>query len=193
MQQSARPVMARTLPIRWPDNDIAYRLVAIAPTVRDVVEAAGGWLFDRAKCGWKVETFIVDPITSADAVPLKILGVETVAPLSASSLEVVHRAAALAVCGGMLEGTTMLSKRVQALLQHTAAEVVVWGSAPARLQQQSEEVRHAPFSAASRVFKARALMAAGFAVAGSLESSETFFRIVPPTLRYRSDLVPAAK
>jgi hypothetical protein len=193
MQQSLRPVMARTLPIRWPENGIAYRLVAIAPTVRDVVEAAGGWLFDRARCGWKVETVIVDAITSADALSLKILGVERVAPLRASSLEILHRAAALAICGGMLEGTTMLSKRVQALLQHSATEVVVWGSAPARLQQQSEEVRHAPFSAASRVFKARALMAGGFAVAGSLEPSETFFRIVPPTLRYRSDLVPAAK
>jgi hypothetical protein len=185
--------MARTIPIRWPDNGIAYRLVAIAPTVRDVVEAAGGWVFDRAKCGWKVETFIVDPITSADAVSLKILGVERVAPLTASSLEVVHRAAALAICGGMLEGATMLSKRVQALLQHSATEVVVWGSAPAWLLQQSEEVRHAPFGAASRAFKARALMAAGFAVAISPEPSETFLRIVPPTLGYRSDLVPAAK
>ena len=193
MSQSIRPLTARAVPIQWLDNGLAYRLVAIAPTAGDIVEAAGGWLFDRAKCGWKVEAFIVDPITSADSVSLQILGVEKAAPLSASSLENLHRAAALAICGRTLEGTTMLSKRVHALIQRCASEVVVWGSTPARLLQQSEEVRHVPFSAASRAFKARALMAAGNAVASSLESSETFRRIVPPTLRYRSDLVPAAE
>jgi hypothetical protein len=40
------------------DKGFAYRLAVISPTASGVVAAAGSWLFDRAKSGWRIGLFL---------------------------------------------------------------------------------------------------------------------------------------
>jgi len=167
---------------------LAYRLIAVAPCVSEVVSAAGGWLFDRARSGWRIHVFTVDPVTAADTTSLEILGVETVAPLSALTSQELLCAAALAIDGEILGGGPLLAQRVYALVQHGATEVVVWGAMPARLKKQCVEVRQTSFSKASRVFKARALSVVGGTASADSVPDEIFGRVASPILRYHSDL-----
>jgi len=79
------------------DKGFAYRLAVISPTVSGVVTAAGSWLFDRAKGGWRIGLFVIDPVEPADAAALRILGVDKVEPLSARKLDDIESASAIAV------------------------------------------------------------------------------------------------
>src|ERR1700749_2864333 len=53
-------------------HSLKPRMVAIAPTVADAIESAGGWLFDQALAGWDVTVIMAE---QADCRPLRILGV----------------------------------------------------------------------------------------------------------------------
>jgi len=188
MSDSSQPGFASLTSIGWPDYNLAYRLIAIAPCVSDVVSAAGGWLFDRARSGWRIHVFTVNPVTPADAMALEILGVESVAPLGMLTSEELQRVAALAIDGEILGGGAIFAQRVHALVQHGATEVVVWGAVPARLKRQCVEVRQTSFSKASRVFKARALSVVGVPARADSLPDEIFGRVASPILRYHSDL-----
>ncbi len=48
------------------------RITVLAPTVVDVLQGAGGWIFDRARMGWTVSVGVAEP---SDDRPLRILGV----------------------------------------------------------------------------------------------------------------------
>src|SRR3974377_1817445 len=52
-------------------DDMKSRLPVVAPGVVDVVQFAGGWLFDRAMAGWDVTVLLAD---HSDCRPLHILG-----------------------------------------------------------------------------------------------------------------------
>ena len=56
-------------------DDMRYRLDVVAASVLDVVEAAGGWLFDRRMAGWDVTVLVPE---EEDAHALRILGVDIV-------------------------------------------------------------------------------------------------------------------
>ena len=52
---------------------LRYRLDVIAVSALDVVQSAGGWLYDRAMAGWQVTVLLPD---GSDARSLRILGVQ---------------------------------------------------------------------------------------------------------------------
>src|SRR5690348_17976541 len=51
---------------------LRYRLDVVAANAVDVVQSAGGWLYDRAMAGWEVAVLLPP---GCDARPLRILGV----------------------------------------------------------------------------------------------------------------------
>src|ERR1700716_3630970 len=72
-----------------------YQLNVIAASVADVVQSAGGWLFDRRMAGWEVNILLSG---QNDAHALRILGATTVdLRTGLASLRGPDRAAALAV------------------------------------------------------------------------------------------------
>lgn len=169
------------------DKGCAYRLAVISPTASGVVAAAGSWLFDRAKGGWRIGLFVIDPVEPADEAALRILGVDTVEPLSALKPADIESASAIAVDSTILDGATMLAKRLHALALCRATEILMWGPAPAHWTKVCEDVRYLNPSTASRAFKARALTVSG-AKAGDDGTVETFHRVTAVFLRYGSDL-----
>jgi hypothetical protein len=172
------------------DKECAYRLAVISPTASGVVEAAGSWLFDRAKGGWRIGLFVIDPVESADAAALRILGVDKVEPLSALKPTDIESASAIAVDSTTLDGAPMLAKRLHALALRRATEILMWGPAPAHWAELCEVVRYLNPSTASRAFKARALTVSG-STAGDDGTAETFHRVTAVSLRYGSDLLAA--
>ena len=52
-----------------------YQLDVVGAHVADVVDSAGGWLFDRVMAGWDVRVAVANP---GDLAALQILGVQTV-------------------------------------------------------------------------------------------------------------------
>jgi hypothetical protein len=169
------------------DKECAYRLAVISPTASGVVEAAGSWLFDRAKGGWRIGLFVIDPVEPADAAALQILGVDKVEPLSALKPADIESASAIAVDSTVLDDATMFAKGLHALALRRATEILMWGSAPAHWTELCEDVRYPNPSTASRAFKARALTVSG-ATAGDDGTTETFHRVTAVSLRYESDL-----
>jgi len=169
------------------DKGFAYRLAVISPTVSGVVTAAGSWLFDRAKGGWRIGLFVIDPVEPADAAALRILGVDKVEPLSARKLDDIESASAIAVDSTVLNDATMLAKGLHALALRRTTEILMWGPAPAHWTELCEDVRYPNPSTASRAFKARALTVFG-ETAGDDGTAETFHRVTAVSLRYESDL-----
>ena len=137
-----------------------YQLNVIAASVADVVQSAGGWLFDRRMAGWEVNILLPEPI---DARALRILGATTADLRTglASFLRGPERAAALAVAADLLATDESIQEEVLEAVRSGLTEVALWGdSRPANVggQVDSTECR---LSAAARVFKGHALAAAG--------------------------------
>ena len=55
-----------------PASSRPHRLNVVAPTVADVVGQIGGWLFDRAMEGWRIDVLVPE---GDSLTPLRILGV----------------------------------------------------------------------------------------------------------------------
>lgn len=148
-----------------------YRLDVVAASVVDVVEHAGGWLFDRAVAGWDVSVLVADV---SDARPLRILGAELV------DLEQVlaahgqgRRPHALAIAGDVCRRDRRAQRGVVSALQDGGVEVVVWGddwSSPP--EHRVDPVVHR-LSVAARAFKAQALTAAAVS-ADTVGTTEVF-------------------
>src|SRR5215470_7578285 len=62
------------------DHPHGYRLDVVTPTVADLVETAGGWLFDRGRIGWQLR---IHSINRENAEALDILGIDDFVPLPA--------------------------------------------------------------------------------------------------------------
>lgn len=141
------------------DKRLRYRLDVIAADAADVVECAGGWLFDRAMAGWDVNVVLLEP---GDVRPLQVLGAR---PLERAELSTVlsgpDRAAGLVVAGNVLAADADVRDGVRAILRSGRTEVAVWGSRwPDALGGRADAVRY-QLSAAARVFKSHARGAAG--------------------------------
>lgn len=133
------------------------RLVAIAPCIDEVVQFAGGWLFDQVMAGWDVTVLTAD---HADSRPLHILGARA-ADLEAALARPVWGPClqAIAVRADMY-GSDARVRRMVEILGEGQAEVRLWGDGrPQDLDGTAGPVRHR-LSAAARAFKAQALAAA---------------------------------
>lgn len=139
-----------------------YQLNVIGASAADVVQSAGGWLFDRRMAGWDVNILLSE---HDDVRALRILGVTTVDLRSGleSLLRGPERAAALAVAADLLAIDASIEEEVVEAVRSGLTEVALWGdSRPANLGGQVESTVYR-LSAAARVFKGHALAAAGLA------------------------------
>lgn len=150
--------------------------------VADVVESAGGWLFDRAMAGWDVRVTLTQ---ACDVRPLRILGVRT----DPRSVQPPSPVALAASARALLDAPERCAD-IAVALRRRQAEVTVWGAA--RLDpldsgaRPVRPVRHL-LSGAARAFKSQALVAAGLDArgAGAVEMFRTGNRsllLVPPDL-----------
>jgi hypothetical protein len=150
-----------------------YQLNVIASSTADVVQWAGGWLFDRARAGWDVNVLVAQ---HDDPRPLAILGA-TASDLDAELSPVLRTArlgGALAVGADLLGADIRIRNEVVRLLKEGLAEVTVWGEDwPAELGRQGDPVPRR-MSAAARAFKSHAL-AAAVVSNDSVSRTETLF------------------
>lgn len=165
-----------------------YRLDVVATTVADVVQFAGGWLFDRAMAGWDVTVLVAD---HTDNRPLQILGVQTLDLEDAlSSVDTRPRPQALAAAADLLGCDSRVRRGVLQALDHGATEVTLWGQTwPAELDDSVGQVQH-QLSMAARTFKAQAMAAAALPQA-SIASTEMFRSGLMACPSVAADLVPA--
>lgn len=138
-----------------------YRLEVLAPSVVEVVESVGGWLFDRAMAGWQVTVLLES--TREDPLPIHILGGE-VATLDAVPHRDWYRTSpdSLAVAADLCSRDHRVRRKVQLALNCRRNEVALWGQTwPAELNSvvQLDKVEYR-LSIAARAFKTRALAAA---------------------------------
>jgi len=154
---------------------LRYQLNVFAASAQDVVQSAGGWLFDRARAGWDVNVMVAD---GGDPRPLTILGA-TALDLNEGFLSMVRnssRVGALAVSAELLSSDAVVRDEVLHVLKRGLTEVTVWGAQwPVELGRQADAVHHR-VSSAARAFKSHALAAAD-ASAAAVTPSETLFRI----------------
>jgi hypothetical protein len=137
-----------------------YQLNVIAASVADVVQSAGGWLFDRRMAGWEVNILLSE---QNDVRPLRILGAAASDLRSglASFPRGPERAAALAVAADLLAIDESIHEEVLEAVRSGLTEVALWGdSRPANVGGQVDATEYR-LSAAARVFKGHALAAAG--------------------------------
>jgi hypothetical protein len=135
-----------------------YRLDVIAGSVVDVVEAAGGWLFDRRMAGWDVTVLVPE---DEDVHALRILGVD-ILPVGHTWVRWEDRpyVQGLAVAADLFERDSRVRQGVFHALEQGLPEVVMWGRDwPQGLACSDREVRH-DLSGAARMFKSYAVNAA---------------------------------
>jgi hypothetical protein len=162
-----------------------YQLDVVGAHVADVVDSAGGWLFDRVMAGWDVRVAVAD---ARDTAALDILGVQPV------SLGAVFGAGttstALAVAGAMCRSNDRVRDALASCARSARAEAVVWGEVwPTGGGRLGTEVRH-ELSAAARVFKAQAAIAAG--LGSTVAAFEVFHSYGRPVLTDYPDLLPVS-
>jgi hypothetical protein len=150
-----------------------YRLDIVAPSVREAVVFAGGWLFDRVMAGWDVTVLCPDSFFDR---PLQILGVaKHDLEYGLASWGHRPRPQSLAVATDLFDRDSRVRLGVLKALAHSATEVTLWGNTwPAELDNSVESVQHR-LSAAARAFKAQALAAAAVRDV-AVELTETFRR-----------------
>jgi hypothetical protein len=144
------------------DRVVRYQLIVIARSAADVVQFAGGWLFDRRMAGWDVDVLVPDQDASRS---LQILGARSF-DLHAGLSSVVRgpeRAAALAVAADLLAIDERIHEEVLDAVRSGLTEVALWGaSRPAKIGGRVDSTQYR-LSAAARVYKGHALAAAGLA------------------------------
>lgn len=171
-------------------HPLRYRLAVVAPSAIDVIQHAGGWLFDRTTAGWEVTVLVAD---HTDVRPLRILGA-TVLDMEQSLAGPVHHTwpNAVAVAAGAYRTDSRVRDGVLECLDRGLIEVALWGEEmPSELEQRATGRAQHRVSVAARAFKACALSAAG-RPAEAVATTE-MFRVgaVPPRIpRREADLVP---
>lgn len=165
-----------------------YRLDVVASTVADVVQFAGGWLFDRAMAGWDVTVLVAD---HSDNRPLQILGVQTLDLEDAlASVDTRPRPQALAAAADLFGCDKRVRRGVLQALDHGVTEVTLWGRTwPAELDDSVGQVQH-PLSMAARTFKAAAMAATALPQA-AIGPTEVFRSGLMACPSVAADLVPA--
>ncbi|PND56276.1 hypothetical protein CRM90_18280 [Mycobacterium sp. ENV421] len=149
-----------------------YQLDVVGAHVADVVDSAGGWLFDRVMAGWDVRVAVAD---AGDLAALRILGVQ---PIELRAMfDGADAPTALALAGAMCGEDDRVRDALAASVRSARTEVTVWGDVwlPS-VGRRGFEVRH-QLSAAATVFKAQAAVAAGLdAEVASFEAFRSYGR-----------------
>lgn len=159
---------ART-PIR---HSLRLRLAAIAPSTVEVVQSAGGWLFDQVMAGWDVTVLTAD---HSDSRPLEILGARVRDLETMLALPVLGPCLqAIAVRADLYQSDERVRAMVLTAFDEGQAEIRFWGDVPEGLSAGADPLSHW-LSLAARAFKAQALAAAA-APAYPAEDVEMFRR-----------------
>jgi hypothetical protein len=160
---------------------LRYRLDVVAASAVDVVQSAGGWLYDRVTAGWEVTVLLPH---SCDSRPLRILGVQ---PLDLESA-MGSTSQSLAVSAEVFTADARVRDKVLKALDNGLTEVALWGDGwPHVVNRGMTRVQHV-LSAAARVFKGYALAAAGIGC-DSVHPTETLLCDMASRLPVDSELV----
>lgn len=134
-----------------------YRLDVMAEAVIDVVGSIGGCLFDHARAGWDVTVLLA---TDEDVRPLEILGLKGL-NLDLALYGHERLPVALSVAANLYTTDERVRHLTHEALDCRSGEVTIWGRGqPPRLRGGITATRH-NLSSAARVFKIKALAAAG--------------------------------
>jgi hypothetical protein len=166
ISQNSRVTSGRAARI---DNEcLRYRLVVVASSAADVVQSAGGWLYDRVMAGWEV-TVLLPP--GCDPRPLRILGVQALGPDAGLDLRAAT-SHSLAVSAEAFGTDARVREKVLESLGDRFTEVALWGDGwPLAVDRAMTRAQHV-LSAAARRFKGYALAAAGIGCE-SVDPTET--------------------
>ena len=136
---------------------LRYRLDVVGASAVDVVQSAGGWLYDRVMAGWQVTVLLPQ---RSDTRPLRILGV-TVSHLDSEFDAPGPGRHSLAVSAEAFAGDARVRDKVLESLDDRLTEVALWGDGwPLGVNRATTRTQHV-LSSAARTFKAHALAAAG--------------------------------
>ncbi len=172
--------MSEPIPVCAVEPDLRCRISIVAPSVVDVVEHAGGWVFDRVMAGWHV-VVIVGKL--GEDRPLRILGANSLSLETAlSSNWLCGHPQSLAVPTELFECDSRVRNWVLKALEHGMTQVMLWGrDCPPELSDNVDFGQH-QLTTAARAFKAQALVAAGVADAaiGDTEDFHAGANALPP-------------
>jgi hypothetical protein len=147
---------------------LRYRLDVVAAGAADVVQSAGGWLYDRVMAGWEVTVLLPH---SCDTRPLRILGVQALGPEARPALA-GSTSQSLAVSAEAFTADARVREKVLESLGDRLTEVALWGDGwPLAVNRTMTRAQHV-LSAAARRFKGYALTAAGIGC-DSVDPTET--------------------
>jgi len=163
--------LARAAPRPPIRHSLRPRLTAIASSTAEVVQFAGGWLFDQVMAGWDVTVITAD---HGDSRALEILGVRARDLETMLALPVLGPCLqAIAVRASLYDSDARVRRMVLTALDAGLAEIRFWGDqGPEGFDGAAYPVSHR-LSVAARAFKAQALAAAA-APAGSAHDVEVF-------------------
>lgn len=172
------------------DECLRYRLDVVAASAADVVQSAGGWLYDRMMAGWEVTVLLPDGF---DTRPLRILGVRALdiqAELAPEfgSLGVGVTSQSLAVSAEAFSSDARVRDSVLDALDRPSTEVALWGDGwPLRINRGMARAQHV-LSSGARVFKGYALAAAGISC-DVVDPAETLLCDLSARLPVDSELI----
>ncbi|WP_019925230.1 hypothetical protein [Nocardia sp. BMG111209] len=186
---SLRPVdpeLSRVVPIdrsiaQARERSLRYRVAVIACDTSELVNSAGGWIFDRSLAGWDVTVLAADP---ADPLPLRILGAEVVdlnEAIARGPADVEPQA--YAISAAYCATNARLRRWVVRAIARGRHEITLYGAdCPDELAGRTAPDRHR-LSLAARMFKTHALAAAGDCGGNiaDIESIRTAGRLWPGT------------
>jgi hypothetical protein len=154
-----------------PSKDLRYRIVVLSSNIADVVDSAGGWLFDRALAGCEVTALVGG---RHDDRALRILGVQS-ADLDSALVTQLRdlEPDALAVSADLYRCDPRVRQAVLEMMDAGLTNVIVWGDTWASELEGLVSSVHHPLSLAARAFKEHALRATA-APSGSVDSHEMF-------------------
>ncbi len=170
------------------DECLRYRLDVVAVCAVDVVQSAGGWLYDRMMAGWEVTVLLPDGF---DTRPLRILGVRTLdlqTELAPASVGMGATSQSLAVSAAAFSSDSRVRDKVFDALGRPFTEVALWGDGwPLRINRGMTRAQHV-LSSGARVFKGYALAAAGISC-GTVDPTETLLCDLSACLPVNSELI----
>lgn len=184
---------SRIAPARAPrphGECLRYRLDVVGGSAADVVQSAGGWLYDRVMAGWEVTVLLPN---SCDGRPLRILGVRALNLVSeldseSASTAMGSTSQSLAVSTDVFTADARVRDKVLKALDNRLTEVALWGDGwPIGVNRGMTRVQHV-LSAAARAFKGHALAAAGIGC-DSVDPTETLLCDMATCLPVDSELI----
>jgi hypothetical protein len=165
---------------------LRYRLDVVAASAADVVQSAGGWLYDRVMAGWEVTVLLPH---CCDARSLRILGVRT-SELDAefALMGAGSTSRSLAVSAEAFTADARVRDKVLESLDNGLTEVALWGDGwPLGVNRAMSRTQHV-LSAAARTFKGYALAAAGIAC-NPVDPTESLLCDMATCSRFDSELI----